>query len=61
MKKTRFSVEQIVGELKDAEVGVPVAELIHNVGISPQTIKALGRPRSHIEDETKRGEAIQLR
>jgi len=35
--KKRFSVEQIVGVLKQAEVGVPVAELIRKVGISEQT------------------------
>jgi putative transposase len=37
MKKRRFSVEQIVGVLKQAEVGVPLAELIRKVGISEQT------------------------
>jgi putative transposase len=37
VKRKRFSVEQIVGVLKQAEVGVPVAELIHKVGISEQT------------------------
>ena len=37
MRKKRFSVEQIVGILKQAEVGVPVAELIRKVGISEQT------------------------
>ena len=37
MKKRRFSVEQIVGVLKQAEVGVPVAELIRKVEISEQT------------------------
>ena len=37
MKKKRFSVEQIVGVLKQAEVGVPVAQLIRKVGISEQT------------------------
>ena len=37
MKKKRFSVEQIVEVLKQAEVGVPVAELIRKVGISEQT------------------------
>jgi len=35
--KKKFSVEQIVGILKQAEVGVPVAELIRKVGISEQT------------------------
>jgi hypothetical protein len=34
MKKKRFGVEQIVGVLKQAEVGVPVVELIRKVGIS---------------------------
>ena len=35
--KKRFGVEQIVGVLKQAEVGVPVVELIRKVGISEQT------------------------
>ena len=37
MKKKRFSVEQIVGVLKQAEVGVPIKELVRQVGISEQT------------------------
>ena len=37
MKKKRFSVEQIIGVLKQAEVGVPVAEVIRKAGISEQT------------------------
>jgi putative transposase len=37
MKKTRFSVEQIVGVVKQAAVGVPVVELIWKAGISEQT------------------------
>jgi putative transposase len=37
MKKKRFGVEQIVRVLKQAEVGVPVVELIRKVGISEQT------------------------
>jgi hypothetical protein len=37
MKKKRFSLEQIVGVLKQPEVGVPVAELIRKAGISEQT------------------------
>jgi putative transposase len=36
-KRKRFSVEQIVAILKQAEIGVPVAELIRHVGISEQT------------------------
>jgi len=37
MKKRRFSVEQMIGVLKQAEVGVPVAEVIRKAGISEQT------------------------
>lgn len=37
MKKKRFSVEQIVAVLKQAALGVPVAEVIRKVGISEQT------------------------
>ena len=37
MKKKRFSVEQIVGVLKQAEVGVPIGELVRKEGISEQT------------------------
>ena len=37
MKRKRFSVEQIAAVLKQAEVGVPGAELIRKMGISEQT------------------------
>jgi putative transposase len=37
MRKRRFSVEQMIGVLKQAELGVPVAEVIRKVGISEQT------------------------
>ena len=36
MKKKRFSVEQIVGVVKQGEVGVPIGELVRQVGISEQ-------------------------
>ena len=35
--KKRFSVEQIVAVLKQAELGLPVADLTRKVGISEQT------------------------
>ena len=38
VKKKRFSVEQIVGVLKQADVGVPIGELVRQVGISKQTL-----------------------
>jgi putative transposase len=37
VKKKRFSVEQIVSVLKEAELGTPVADLIRKVGVSEQT------------------------
>ena len=37
MKKKRFAVEQIVAVLKEAEAGMPVAELIRRIGIAEQT------------------------
>lgn len=37
MKRKRFSVEQIVAVLKQAEAGLPVSDLIRQVGISEQT------------------------
>ncbi len=37
MKRKRFSVEQVGAVLKQAEVGVPVAELIRHVRITEQT------------------------
>ena len=36
MKQKQFNVEQIVAVLKQAEAGVPLAELIWRVGISEQ-------------------------
>jgi putative transposase len=38
MKRKRFSVEQIVAVLKQAQVGVPVAGLIRLVRITEQTL-----------------------
>ncbi len=35
--KKKFSVEQIVLVLKQAEVGVPIAGLIRKVGVSERT------------------------
>jgi putative transposase len=37
MTKKRFSVEQMIGVLKQAQVGVPVAEVIRKAGLSEQT------------------------
>ncbi|SDR54255.1 putative transposase [Paraburkholderia fungorum] len=37
MKRKQYSVEQIVAALKQAELGMPVADLIRQPGISEQT------------------------
>jgi putative transposase len=37
MKKSRFSEEQIVSILKEAEAGIPNAEVCRKYGISDQT------------------------
>ena len=37
MKKKRFSVEQIVAVLKQAEMGMAVVDLVRQIGISEQT------------------------
>jgi putative transposase len=37
VKRKRFTVEQIVAVLKQAEAEVPLAELLRRVGVSEQT------------------------
>ena len=37
MKRKRFSVEQIVAVLKQAELGMAISDLIRQMGISEQT------------------------
>ena len=37
MKRKRFSVEQIVAVLKQAELGAPVADLTRHLGVAEQT------------------------
>lgn len=49
MKKKRFAVEQIVAILKQAELGIPVAELIRQVGISEQTLYRWKKKYSGLE------------
>ena len=37
MRKSRFSIEQIAAVLRQVEMGMPVADLIRQLGISEQT------------------------
>jgi putative transposase len=65
MKKTRFTDEQIVFALRQAETGTPVQEVIRKMGISEQTFyrwkKLYGglgpsevRRLKQLEDENRR-------
>jgi len=49
VKKKRFSAEQIVAILKQAELGIPVAELIRQVGVSEQTFYRWKKKYSGLE------------
>jgi putative transposase len=49
VKKKRFSAEQIVAILKQADLGIPVAELIRQVGVSEQTFYRWKKKYSGLE------------
>jgi len=49
MKRKRFWVEQIAGVLKQAELGIPVAELIRQAGVSGQTFYRWKKKYSGLE------------
>ena len=54
MKRKRFSVEQVVAVLKQAEVGTPVADLIRKVGITEQTFYRWKKQYQGLESEQVR-------
>jgi putative transposase len=54
VKRKRFSVEQIVAVLKQAELGLPVAELIRQVGISEQTFYRWKKQYSGLQSDQVR-------
>jgi len=49
VKKKRFAVEQIVAILKQAELGIPIVELIRQVGVSEQTFYRWKKKYSGLE------------
>jgi putative transposase len=55
MKKLRFTVEQIVSVLKQAELGMPVADLIRRVGITERTYYRWKRQYAGLESDQVRG------
>jgi len=54
MKRKRFSTEQIVAVLKQAEMGLPVADLIRQVGITEQTFYRWKRQFGGLESDQVR-------
>ena len=54
MKRKRFSVEQIVAVLKQAEMGAPVTDLIRHLGIAEQTFYRWKRRYAGLESEQVR-------
>ena len=61
MRKKRFTVEQMIGVLKQAQVGVPVAEVIRKAGISEQTFYRWKAKYAGLEvDEVRKMEQLQI-
>jgi putative transposase len=54
VKRKRFSVEQIVPVLKQAEMGTPVADLIRHLGIAEQTFYRWKQRYAGLESEQVR-------
>ena len=52
--RKRFSVEQIVAVLKQAELGLPVADLIRKVGVSEQTFYRWKKQYAGLESDQVR-------
>ena len=60
MKRKRFSVEQITAIVKQAEMGMPIAELIRRVGISEQTFYRWKKHYSNLEvDQVRQLKQLQ--
>jgi len=60
VKKKRFAVEQIVAILKQAELGIPIAELIRQVGVSEQTFYRWKKKYSGLEvDQLRQMKQLQ--
>jgi putative transposase len=54
MRRKRFSVEQIVAVLKQAEMGTPVSDLIRHLGIAEQTFYRWKQRYAGLESEQVR-------
>jgi putative transposase len=54
VKRKRFSVEQIVAVLKQAELGMPVADVTRKMGISEQTFYRWKKQYSGLQSDQVR-------
>jgi putative transposase len=54
MKKKRFAVKKIVAVLKEAEAGMPVADLIRRIGITEQTFYRWKKQYAALESDQAR-------
>ena len=61
MKRKRFSVEQITGMLKQAELGMPVQELCRIHGVSEQSFYRWKKVYGGMEPSEARQEACRFR
>lgn len=60
MKRKRFSVEQIVAVLKQAEMGTPVSDLIRRIGVAEQTFYRWKKRYAGLEsDQVRQFKQIQ--
>ena len=54
MRRSRLAVEQIVTMLKQAELGMPVADLVRKIGTSEQTVKRWRKQYASLEPDQAR-------
>jgi putative transposase len=54
VKRKRYSVEQIVAVLKQAELGMPVADVVRQMGITEQTFYRWKRQYAGMQSEQVR-------
>ena len=60
MRKSRFSVEQIVAAIKQTEMGMPVADLCRKLGVSEPTYYRWKKQYGSMErDEVNRLKALE--